>query len=494
MSYLNRHFPTMQSNEFERLNPVILAPPHNMKITSLVLAALLPAGTAALRAAEAASLRPNILLVVSDDQGYADTGFQGCRDIPTPHLDRLAGAGLRCSNGYVTHAFCSPSRAALLTGRYQQRFGHENNPFYDPNDHREGLPTTEKLLPQFLCDAGYVTGWIGKWHLGAAPEFRPQNRGFTETFGFLGGGHHYLNWKVEPRPSGREYNIPIERNGQPVEVTNHLTLAFGDEGAAFVRRHQGESWFLYLAFNAPHTPNEPTPERLARFASIPNPNRRAYAAQVSLLDDAIGNVLAALRETGQERRTLVFFFSDNGGPIMTNGWNGSSNLPLRGGKGELYEGGIRVPFVVSWPGKLAAGRAYDLPVSSLDVFPTALALAGVALPTNRPLDGVNLLPFLAGANTNAPHPRLFWRLGGGNQLATRASQLKLIRFRHQPEALFDLAADLGETKDLSGVRATEAQQLGAALDDWNKTLVPPAFPGLAGRASRSKATNPLVEP
>jgi arylsulfatase A-like enzyme len=431
-------------------------------------------------AAETPAAKPNILLIVSDDQGYADVGFQGCKDIPTPNLDRLASEGLRCSNGYVSHPFCSPSRAGLLTGRYQQRFGHEQNPWYDVSDHREGLPTTETLLPQYLRDAGYVTGWIGKWHLGAAPEFRPEKRGFMETFGFLGGGHHYLNWKVDPGASN-EYNIPIERNGQSVEVTNHLTIAFGDEGAAFVSRHKDQPWFLYLAFNAPHTPLEPTPERLAKFKSIPDPKRRKYAAQISLMDDAIGRVLDALRESGQESRTLVFFFSDNGGP-QGAGWNGSSNLPLRAGKGTVYEGGMHVPFVMSWPGKLPEGHLYDLPVSSLDVFPTALALAGVPMPTDKIHDGVNLMPFLTGANTSAPHDKLFWRMGGGSALAAREDDLKLVRLRNKPEELYDLNSDLGETTNLADVRTNELKSLDADVNQWNKQLIPPAFPGLAGHS------------
>jgi len=466
---------------------------HICGVAGSLIAAVTLAGSVAAETPKPTG-RPNILVILSDDQGYADTGFKGCKDIPTPNLDRLANEGLRFSNGYVTHPFCSPSRAAMLTGRYQQRFGHENNPFYDPNDHREGLPTSEKLLPEFLRDAGYVTGWIGKWHLGAAPEFRPENRGFTETFGFLGGGHHYLNWKPETSFNGREYNIPIERNGQPVNVSNHLTLAFGDEGAAFVRRHKNEPWFLYLAFNAPHTPEEPTPERLARFSSLTDPKRQKYAAQVSLMDDAIGNVLAELRASSQAERTLIFFFSDNGGPIMPNGANGSSNRPLRGGKGEVYEGGIRVPFVLSWPGKLPAGCVYELPVSSLDVFPTALALAGVPMPTNKIYDGVNLLPFLSGANTNAPHTELFWRVGGGKQLAVRENDSKLVRFRNEPVALFNLAADIGEMNDLSGTRTNEVMQLGGTLDGWNKTLVPPAFPGLSGHAANLNNPKQLVEP
>ena len=221
-----------------------------------------------------------------------------------------------------------------------------------------------------------------------------------------------------------EYKVPIDRNGEPVEVTEHLTVAFGHEAAAFIQRHKAEPWFLYLAFNAPHTPHEPTPERLARFASITDKKRRAYAAQVSLLDDAIGDALAALaRLPVRNNRTLVFFFSDNGGPIGANG-NGSINTPLRDGKGSVHEGGIRVPFVVSWPGNLPAGRDYTLPVSSLDVAATALAVAGVPLPTNRPLDGVNLMPFLTGANSNPPHAQLFWRGGGGAQLAVLRPRLE----------------------------------------------------------------------
>ena len=425
--------------------------------------------------------KPNILLILSDDQGYADLGFQGCQDIPTPHLDRLAGAGIHFNNGYVSHPFCSPTRAGLLTGRYQQRFGHEQNPYYDPNDHREGLPVTETLLPHHMRQAGYITGWIGKWHLGAAPEFRPQARGFMETFGFIGGGHHYLNWQVEANLAGREYNVPIERNGVPVPVTNHLTLAFGDEGADFVRRHRDQPWFLYLAFNAPHTPLEPTPERLARFKSIKDPKRRKYAAQVSLLDDAVGTVLAALHESGQDQRTLVFFFSDNGGPLGATG-NGSINLPLRAGKGTVYEGGMHVPFVMSWPGTLPAGGEYHYPVSSLDVFPTALALAGVPLPTDKIHDGVNLLPYLTGANTNAPHDELFWRMNGGRQIAARVEDFKYIHLRNQPAELYNLAADPSETKNLAGVQTNELIKLEGAVNVWNAQLVPPAFPGLAGHS------------
>jgi arylsulfatase A-like enzyme len=433
--------------------------------------------SAAVQLLAAPSAKSNVLLIVSDDQGYADVGFHGCKDIPTPQLDRLARAGLRCTSGYVSHPFCSPTRAGIMTGRYQQRFGHENNPFYDPSDHREGLPTSEKLLSAHLREAGYVTGWIGKWHLGAAPEFRPMNRGFIEGFGFIGGGHRYQNWQTN---LAVEYQVPIERNGQPVTVTNHLTIEFGREAAAFIKRHAAEPWFLYLAFNAPHTPHEPTAERLARFESIADPKRRAYAAQVSLMDDAIGETLAALRDTGQETRTLVCFFSDNGGPYKVNG---SINTPLREGKGSVYEGGVRVPFLVSWPGKLPAGKTYDQPVISLDVFATALACAGAPMPTDQKYDSVNLLPFLSGEKSGAPHDRLLWR--SGPQLAMREGAAKLVRRANQADELYDLAQDIAETQELSGTQAEKVKRLGATLDDWDKELIPPAFPGLAARQAKA---------
>ncbi|MBN2507554.1 MAG: sulfatase-like hydrolase/transferase [Verrucomicrobia bacterium] len=419
--------------------------------------------------AASAAVKPNILVLVSDDHGYADTGFNGCKDIPTPHLDRLAASGVRCTSGYVTHPFCSPSRAALMTGRCQQRFGHEFNPVYDPLDPKEGLPLTETLLPEHLGNAGYVTGWIGKWHLGASPAHAPGRRGFAETFGFIGGGHQYDRWK----PNQRQYTLPLERNGGPVDVTRHLTTAFGDEAAAFVRRHTAHPWFLYLAFNAPHTPHQPTPERLARFAHLENTNRAKYAAQVSLMDDAIGAALDAVRQSGQESRTLVFFFSDNGGPEV----NASDNTPLRGHKGQLYEGGVRVPFLVSWPGRLPAASDYAPPVSSLDVFATALACAGVPMPADRTYDSVHVVPYLAGELRGRPHPRLFWRVGGNQRWAVRDSDWKLVRSRDKPDELYDLAADSGERHNLASGQPAVARRLGAALDAWDKELIAPVFRG-----------------
>ncbi len=414
--------------------------------------------------------RPNILLIVSDDHGYADVGFQGCQDIPTPHLDQLASEGVHCTNGYVSHPFCSPTRAGLMTGRYQHRFGHQNNPFYDPDDHTEGLPTSEKLLPEFLRNAGYKTGWIGKWHLGAAPEFHPENRGFAETFGFIGGGHKYIHWEVNEKV---EYNVPIRRNGKAEDATEHLTTLFGREAAGFVARHKAEPWFLYLAFNAPHQPHEPTPERLARFAPIENPVRRGYAAQVSLMDDAIGEALDAVKATGQENDTLVFFFSDNGGPVSKNG---SHNDPLRGEKGDVFEGGVRVPFVVKWPAMLAAGDKYELPVSSLDVFATALDVAGAEMPADRKYDTVSLIPYLSGTKKESPHDALYWRRTAS--LAVRLGDMKLVKPGPGESMLYDLQSDIGEKNDLLSTRQDDATGMNAALEAWDSEMVPPAFAGL----------------
>jgi arylsulfatase A-like enzyme len=441
-------------------------------LLAVFLPAVLPPGYSA------APGQPNLLLIVSDDHGYADAGFQGAKDLRTPHLDRLAASGVRFTNGYVSHPFCSPTRAGLMTGRYQQRFGHERNPFYDPNDAREGLPLTEKLLPAHLQSAGYLTGWIGKWHLGAAPALRPERRGFAETYGFIGGGHRFREWQENVAV---EYNVPIERNGQREPAPEHLTPAFGREAGAFIRRHPAQPWFLYLAFNAPHTPHEPTPERLARFSAIQDPVRQKYAAQLSLMDDAIGEALAALRDTGQERRTLIFFFSDNGGPVSVNG---SDNTPLRGAKGSVYEGGVRVPFLVAWPGRIEGGRTDHRMVSSLDVFATALAMADVPMPTDRKYDGVNLVPYLTGEKVGQPHERLFWR--NANLLAVRDGHWKLVRGAGKSDELYDLEKDVGEKNDVAWANPAVTTRLAAALEAWNKELIDPVFQGTAGRAGNAK--------
>jgi len=418
--------------------------------------------------AVAAAERPNILLIVGDDMGYADVGFHGCKDIPTPHLDALAAAGVRCTNGYVTGPYCSPTRAGLLTGRQQNRFGHEYNP-----GGGNGLPLTETLLPERLAKAGYATGMVGKWHLGAKPEQTPPRRGFAEFFGFLGGAHSYFN------------TGGILRGAEPVKEMDYTTDAFGREAVAFVRGHKDKPWFLYLAFNAVHTPMDATDARLAKFAAIADKKRRTYAAMMSALDDNIGRVRQALQESGQAERTLIFFISDNGGPTM-NGTttNGSSNAPLRGSKRTTLEGGIRVPFLVAWPGQLKPA-VYDSPVVQLDLHATALAAAGVTVEPEAKLEGVDLLPYFSGAKREAPHAALYWRFGA--QMAIRQGDWKLVRYdgnadtntgKAQPVSavkLYDLSKDIHEDKDLAAEQPEKVKQLQARWDEWNRGNVKPLW-------------------
>ena len=423
--------------------------------------------------AATAAERPNILVIVGDDMGYADVGFHGCKDIPTPHLDALAASGVRFTNGYVTGPYCSPTRAGLLTGRQQTRFGHEFNPAG-----AHGLPLTESTLPDRLKEAGYVTGMVGKWHLGSLPAQVPQQRGFTDFFGFLGGAHSYFN-------AGG-----ILRGTEPVKELDYTTDAFGREAVAYVERNKGKPWMLYLAFNAVHTPMDATKDRLAKFEGIADKRRRTYAAMMSAMDDNIGRVIKALKDSGQYENTLVTFISDNGGPTM-NGVtvNGSVNAPLRGYKRTTLEGGIRVPFVIAWPARLKPA-VFEPMAIQMDLHATALAAAGVPAKAEWKLEGVNLLPFLTGENKAAPHEALYWRFG--EQMAIRQGEWKLVRYdgnadtntgKRQPTTtarLYNLAQDIHEDKDLAAEMPEKAKALQARWDEWNKANVKPLWGGGAG--------------
>jgi arylsulfatase A-like enzyme len=416
--------------------------------------------------AGAAAKPPNIVVIVGDDMGYADVGFHGCRDIPTPHLDALAASGVVCSSGYVSGPYCSPTRAGLLTGRYQQRFGHE----FNSGGPGGGLPVGETTLPSRLQKAGFATAAIGKWHLGQKPEFHPLARGFDEFFGFLGGNHRYL---CSPEKANK-----LLRGRDPVDEPDYLTDAFGREACRFVDRAGDRPFFLYLAFNAVHAPLEADKPRLERFATITDPVRRTYAAMMTALDDNVGLVMAKLRTRGIERETLVFFFSDNGGPTMPRTTlNGSSNLPLRGSKRQTLEGGVRVPFVVSWAGTIPPGR-FEQPVIQLDVTPTVLVAAGIDVPENA-FDGVDLLPFLTGAKQGVPHETLHWRFGA--QMAIRRGDWKLVRYgadetifsQERWPKLYRLSDDIGESRDLSATEPDKVAELEAAWAAWNAELPPP---------------------
>jgi len=445
-------------------------------------AALLPrAGVSGVAwSAEAAppTPRPNIILMLADDLGYAELGCQGCTDIPTPHTDSLAQNGIRFAQGYVSSPICSPTRAALLTGRYQQRFGHEYNPgpsaYADANF---GLPLCETTLAERLKAAGYATGMVGKWHLGFTKELTPTGRGFDEFFGFLEGAHPYL-------PRVRQGRILC--GSMPVDEREYLTDAFAREAVAFVENHRAEPFFLYLALNAVHSPLEATRSYLDRFPDIADPIRQTYAAMTAAMDDAVGSVLGKLRELKLEEETLIIFLSDNGGPTPQTT---SSNLPLRGYKGQMWEGGIRVPFLIQWKGHLPAGRLYDNPVSALDIHATALAAVGQPIKAEWGLDGVNLLPYLKGDDKQKPHEALFWRMG--KRQAVRAGDWKLVVERPEPEpALFSLAEDMGEQNDLAGRHPDTVEELLGLYRDWEEHMVPPRWVRQSPRPGRTTDTAP----
>jgi arylsulfatase A-like enzyme len=426
-------------------------------------------------AAEArVSEKPNILLIVADDLGYADVGFHGGKEIPTPHIDSVAAGGVQFTNGYVTCPVCSPTRAGILTGRYQQRFGHEFNPggVNQKNSEELGLPLSETTIADALRDAGYRTAVIGKWHLGGDRKRHPLRRGFDHFYGFLGGAHPYV-----PTGKGGQGGGPIYRDDTQIDAPAHLTSEFGKKAAEYVSEKNDKPFFLYLTFNAVHNPLQPDEEHLARFAKIQDPQRRSYAALLSGLDDAIGSVLTALKESGKLEDTLVFFVSDNGGPQDKNG---SDNTPLSGDKGTVLEGGVRVPFVVQWQGHLPVGKKVDAPVNSLDISATAAAAAGAKFGSDeKKIDGIDLIPYITGEAQGDPHESLFWRFG--TQRAIRQGDYKLRQQGDEPPQLFNLVNDIGETKDLSSERPELVKKLDAAYAEWNSELAEPLWK--AGKSS-----------
>ena len=417
--------------------------------------------------------QPNVIVILADDLGYADVGFHGCRDIPTPHLDQLAASGVRCTSGYSSHPFCSPMRAAMMTGKYQQRFGYERNIAYDPQNRYMGLPASEVTIATRMKAAGYTSGILGKWHLGAARPFHPNQRGFDFFFGFLGGGHQYFDVDLT-RPLGEGYYSALQRNGKPADLQRYLTSVLSEEAIRFIEAHQHEAFFLFVSYNAPHAPLQAPENRLRRFALIRDRKRQAYAAMVSVLDDGVGHIVDKLNQLNLRKRTLLFFLSDNGGPERANA---SRNDPLRGQKGDVYEGGIRVPFVASWPGTLPDDCEFHHPVNSIDVSCTALSLAGVDLKAAG-LDGVDLVPHLTGQTKTQPHDALFWRKENGRAWAVRSGSLKLLKTAQgdAPE-LYDLEADISETNDLADARAADVEHLMALYERWNVDNKPPFFVG-----------------
>lgn len=460
-----------------------------MKLTLTLLTTLLLAPLASLHAAE--NRRPNIIILLADDLGYADLGCQGSKEVISPHMDSLAANGVRCTAGYISAPQCCPSRAGLMTGRYQNRFGYETN----DETQKGGLPLSERTMADRLKAAGYVTGLVGKWHLGDGENRRPYQRGFDEAFWHANGGVLFPDKKTG-------FISNLHRGAEPVREKEYSTDAFGREAAAFIERHQREPFFLYVAFVPPHWPMEAKPEHLAQFAHIPDLHRRTLLGMMASLDENVGRVLTKLRETKLEENTLVFFLSDNGGATgkprqqpdaaFQYGQNASKNDPCRGVKGELLEGGIRVPFLVQWKGRIPAGKTYDQPVISLDLLPTALAAAGVEVQPDWKLDGTDLLPFLTGEKESAPHDALYWRFRfpstkpAESRWAIRQGDWKLVKNGAAPVSLYHLATDIGETRNLAAEQRERVARLKKAYQAWDAQNQEPF--GVDAPAAKAGAT------
>ncbi|MCL1046013.1 sulfatase-like hydrolase/transferase [Shewanella electrodiphila] len=413
--------------------------------------------------------KTNIVVILADDLGYGDVGFTGSTQIKTPNLDNLAKNGIIFKNGYVTHPYCGPSRAGLLTGRYQARFGMENNVSYAPNDKYMGLTLSEKTFPQRLQSVGYTTAVIGKWHLGGAPQFQPNNRGFDYFYGFLDGGHHYMPNKVTVGGDG--YTLPIMRNTGIAEFDEYLTTALSKDAAKFITDNAQKPFFMYLSYNAPHTPLEAPEHVIEKYSHIEDPNRRIYAAMIDVMDQGIGIVVNTLRQNELLNNTLIIFLSDNGG-VYPEEWqpesNWASNGPFRRGKVALLEGGIHVPFIAHWPKRIQPGQTFDGLVSSLDIAATSVAIAEAS---DKQLDGVNLIPYLTGNNSGSPHQALFWRLEEASDIyAVRTVDYK---YMNQPlpnvgRSFFDMKNDPYESKNRVDQMPQAQSELARLWNEWNE--------------------------
>ena len=436
-------------------------------------------------------MNPNIIVIISDDQGYADVGFHGSKEIRTPNIDRIANNGVVFSEGYVSYAVCSPSRAGLITGRYQNRFGYTRNILLAPKDSLMGLPLTEQTLPDVLNNVDYKTKAIGKWHLGAHESLVPERRGFDEFFGFIIGGHRYfpedltLNDLTEARSQMDGYITRIYDNGKRIDTKKYLTEELSDNAVKFVEENSDNPFFLYLSYNAPHTPLQATEKDLERNMHIEIEKRRTYAAMVSSMDDGIGLILDKLEEKKISDNTIVIFFSDNGG---VEWYNFSDNGVLRGIKGDFFEGGIRVPFVMQWPKKIKAGITYDKPIISLDVFATVASAASAEKHINNEIDGIDLLPYLTGNNSGLPHKYLYWQNRDKDIDVVRDERYKYLRIKND-EYIFDLKNDISEETNIINLSKPIYDRLKSQFKEWEKNMTDPVFLSL-GMGKEYNKLNP----
>lgn len=420
--------------------------------------------------------KPNILLILIDDAGFDDFSFQGSAEFSTPNIDSIAQGGVVFSNAYSSSSVCSPSRAGLLTGRYQHRFGMEKNLTRFPESLSRGIPADEYTLAQNLQAAGYRTGVIGKWHVGYAQSLQPKAKGFDYFYGLLGGARSYFEHKPEGNNKEQAFNF-LQRNGETIaeQPARYLTDDLTDDAIRFLKRNQSTPFFLYLSYTAVHTPMHATDALLAKVPdTIAEPKRKILHAMTASLDINIGKINQALDAYGLSDNTLVVLLNDNGGATT----NASSNGKLRGYKGSNFEGGIKVPFAIKWPGKLKAGSRFEHRVSALDVLPTLMAATQAPyLAGQKTLDGVNLLPYLRSDKAPAPHHSLFFKFWSGKAhikgdwkwVAARIS--KVGEEKRMAEYLFDLSKDPYEQNNLANRFPQIKQALKQEWDNWDKQLI-----------------------
>lgn len=424
-------------------------------------------------ASSLAAAKPNIVVLYSDDAGYADFGFQpNCTPEMinlTPHIDRIARAGARFTNAYMAGSVCSPSRAGLMTGRYQQRFGYDNNL---PPGTKNGLELTETFGAKRLQKIGYKTGLIGKWHLGYPKAYHPNKRGFDWFYGLLQGSRPYFS-----QEKISDHRV-IQENGKNTKEGGYVTDRFGDAACRFIKEHKEEPFYLFVSFTSPHGPLQPKPKDAARTAHIKEKKRANYAGLIVSLDDNVGKILDCLKAQGLEKDTIVLFTNDNGGQTS----NGAINAPLQGKKGTLWEGGIRVPWTMRWPEKIPAGLVVDKPVIALDLLPSFIEAAKAQVDPAWKLDGKSFLSLIDGTpktTTATEAPRtLYWRQGGSKgPRAMREGKWKIIHDRKtgNAPALYDLESDIGESKDLSKEHAATLKAMLQKLDTWEFQLEEPRW-------------------
>ena len=422
--------------------------------------------------------QPNVVILFADDSGYADFGFQESvrEDFKhlTPHIDSIAAAGARFTQAYVTGAVCSPSRAGMMTGRYQERFGHETNL---PPGTQNGLPLTETFGVKRLQKIGYKTGLIGKWHLGYPDAFHPNKRGYDDFYGLLQGSRPYYPMEKTTR------DRVIQDNGTPTEETGYVTDRLGDAACEFIKENKDKPFYLFVSFTAPHGPLQPRKSSYdaQRIKHIKHEARRNYAGLIVAMDDNIGKVLSTLENNGLNDNTIVIFTNDNGGP---GGKDSTSNYPLRGHKGELLEGGIRVPWAMAWPGVIESGSVIDTPVITMDILPTVFEAAGEPVDPDWELDGDSLLPLFGASRKPFPKRTLYWRRHGiEGPIALQDGPWKLLA-RNTPDKkpeLYNLASDIGESMNVAEQNPKVLKRLLAKMNAWESQLVTPLWgPGSPG--------------